>query len=136
MPRGRPRKNPVSIEGGSNSSSGSSVSGVNTNTESVSERKTQSKSGDKPNIKSVASAKTKDNIKMKADEKYPHCECCGAVLYTTPRRLNLMYLLGVASYRLNVKNAQINLCGECSNGLCKVVDDWLIEHGAEKKFSL
>lgn len=113
MPRGRPRKNPVpsvpAVPVDSN---------VENSVETV----------------ELPMNTVKSQVKIQKENKYPLCECCKSPMYSSPRRINLTYLLGVAPYHFKTKNSMLALCPKCVGELSRVVDEWLIKHGAEKKF--
>ena len=68
-------------------------------------------------------------------KKYPICTRCGKdIVSTNPFRVNLAYLTSVASYHREVENDVPTLCNECAKGLSDVVDKYLINGGAKKKF--
>lgn len=121
MPRGRPRKNPLSI-----------IDTVTTNS-----------SGDVVKEVSSETTKTEDNNKIglevgtinkgrpKKDDT-PRCVCCKEPVYSG-RRLNLSLLTTLASYHFAVEEMQPYICSRCASDLGEVINKWLIKHGAEVK---
>ena len=128
MPRGRPKKNKTEpfklIEASKVQNDTLDDTLENEDTESTeytesTEPTTETTKGRKPSSK-----------------KYPICTRCGkAIMNTTPFRVNLAYLTSVASYHREVENDVPTLCNECAKGLSDIVDKYLINGGAKKKFS-
>ena len=73
--------------------------------------------------------------KSSTSKQYPLCTRCGKpISNTNPFRVNLAYLTSVASYHREVKEDVPILCNECAKGLSDVVDKYLINGGAKRKF--
>lgn len=138
MPRGRPRKNPLP-------NPKEIISPVNTPnntpvlTDTSSETPETTPVGVPESVTSTPStpvtpstpSSTTSNSKA---SKFPLCECCKTPIEVTPHKLNLTYLTTIAPYHFEVAASQPNLCTSCAKELAKVVDSWLISHGAETKF--
>ena len=121
MPRGRPRKNPLPI-----------IDTVTTNS-----------SGDVVKEVSSETTKTEDSNEMEVEvgtvnkgrpkkDDTPRCVCCKEPVYSG-RRLNLSLLTTLASYHFAVEEMQPYICSRCASDLGKVINKWLIKHGAEVK---
>lgn len=68
----------------------------------------------------------------------PTCQCCGKKIDSSVRTLNLTYLTSIAPYRFEIENENglVKVCGECALELSKVIEMWMIEKGAKKKWGL
>lgn len=121
MPRGRPRKNPLSItDTVTTNSSGDVVKEVSseiTKTEDVNEMEVE--------------VGTVNKGRLKKDDT-PRCVCCKGPVYSG-RRLNLSLLTTLASYHFAVEEMQPYICSRCASDLGEVINKWLINHGAEVK---
>ena len=87
-----------------------------------------------------ANTLTKDkNVKDKnVKDTRPVCQCCGKKIDSSIRTLNLTYLTSIAPYRFEVENENglVKVCSECALELGGVIEKWMIEKGAKKKWSL
>lgn len=121
MPRGRPRKNllPITDTVTTNSSEDvvKEVSSETTKTEDVNEMGVE--------------VETVNKGRPKKDDT-PRCVCCKEPVYSG-RRLNLSLLTTLASYHFAVEEMQPYICSRCASDLGKVINKWLINHGAEVK---
>lgn len=72
--------------------------------------------------------------KPKSQKDYPTCDLCGAECMCDRIKLNLTYLTGKATWHREVKQDLFYLCHECGREMNKMIDDWLLEHGAKRKF--
>lgn len=117
MPRGRPRKNPLSVEASSN------VVGENQNP--------------------IETVTVNENSQPTATKKSPSvnanqiCMACGAVVPDTPNKIDLAMWLDTAPYRFNTKlndKGRIILCHKCENHLIKAIDGELKKMGCKQKF--
>lgn len=121
MSRGRPRKNPLPVTNTvTTNSSGDvvkEVSSETTKTEDINEMGVEVESVNKGRPK-------KDDT--------PRCICCKEPVYSG-RRLNLSLLTTLASYHFAVEEMQPYICSRCASDLGKVINKWLINHGAEVK---
>lgn len=72
--------------------------------------------------------------KPKSQKDYPTCDLCGAECICDRIKLNLTYLTGKATWHREVKQDLFYLCHDCGREMNKMIDDWLLEHGAERKF--
>lgn len=72
--------------------------------------------------------------KPKSQKDYPTCDLCGAECMCDRIKLNLTYLTGKATWHREVKQDLFYLCHDCGREMNKMIDDWLLEHGAERKF--
>lgn len=82
--------------------------------------------------------KDKNKSAKDAKDTRPICQCCGKKIDSSVRTLNLTYLTSIAPYRFEVENENglVKVCGECALELGKVIETWMIEKGAKKKWSL
>ena len=105
MPRGRPRKNPRSVETETNESA---------KVESVKEDKLP---------------KGYELLTQVQYDKLPECDRCHKKIISGERNINLTYLTGMASWHRNVSLDRVCLCSNCSKELNEMIDDWLINNG-------
>jgi hypothetical protein len=121
MPRGRPRKNPLPVTDTVTTNSSEDVvkevSSETTKTEDVNEMEVE--------------VGTVNKGRPKKDDT-PRCVCCKEPVYSG-RRLNLSLLTTLASYHFAVEEMQPYICSRCASDLGKVINKWLINHGAEVK---
>ena len=113
MPRGRPRKNPIS-------------SPVETESNVVGEGKNEN-----PNETVTV------NKKSPPVNPNQTCMACGAVIPDTPNKLDLAMWLDTAPYRFNTKlndKGRIILCHKCENHFIEAIDRELKKMGCKQKF--
>lgn len=84
--------------------------------------------------KETKETKASKPSKPKAQKDYPTCDLCGAECMCDRIKLNLTYLTGKATWHREVKQDLFYLCHDCGREMNKMIDDWLLEHGAERKF--
>lgn len=121
MPRGRPRKNPLPITNTvTTNSSGDVVKEVSSET-----TKTEDSNEMGLEVESVNKGRPKK-------DDTPRCVCCKEPVYSG-RRLNLSLLTTLASYHFAVEEMQPYICSRCASDLGKIINKWLINHGAEVK---
>lgn len=121
MPRGRPRKNPLSVtDTVTTNSSGNVVKEVSSET-------TKTEDVNKMGLE----VETVNKGRPKKDDT-PRCVCCKEPVYSG-RRLNLSLLTTLASYHFAVEEMQPYICSRCASDLGEVINKWLIKHGAEVK---
>lgn len=117
MPRGRPRKNPLSVEASSN------VVGENQNPiETVTVNKNS-----QPTV-------IKKSLPVDASQI---CMACGAVVPDTPNKIDLAMWLDTAPYKFNTRlndKGRIILCHKCENHLIEAIDGELKKMGCKQKF--
>lgn len=109
MPRGRPRKNPLTVEVNNN------VVGENQNP-----------------VETVTV-----NKKSTPVDASQICMACGAVIPDTPNKLDLVIWLDTAPYRFNTKlndKGKIILCHKCEKHLIEAIDGELKKMGCKQKF--
>lgn len=126
MPRGRPRKVKVETE----------VKKVETEkAETEKENIPATEKGKKPAQNIAKNTPAKNNS---TKDTRPTCQCCGKKIDSSVRTLNLTYLTSIAPYRFEIENENglVKVCGECALELSKVIEGWMIEKGAKKKWSL
>lgn len=85
-------------------------------------------------IKETKETKASKPSKSKPQKDYPTCDLCGAECMCDRIKLNLTYLTGKATWHREVKQDLFYLCHNCGREMNKMIDDWLLEHGAERKF--
>ena len=130
MPRGRPRKNQRQQE-------------LSKNPLPITDTVTTNSSGDVVKEVSSETTKTEDVNEMGVEvetvnkdrpkkDDTPRCVCCKEPVYSG-RRLNLSLLTTLASYHFAVEEMQPYICSRCASDLGKVINKWLINHGAEVK---
>lgn len=140
MPRGRPRKVKVEEEGKK------PAQNVEKNTPLIDKENVEAvnvnNSGNVENNVEIVEAKKKETkaATTKAattKDTRPTCQCCGKKIDSSVRTLNLTYLTSIAPYRFEVENENglVKVCGECALELGKVIEAWMIEKGAKKKWS-
>lgn len=112
MPRGRPRKNPLSV-----------TDTVTTNSSETTKTEDSNEMG--VEVESVNKGRPKK-------DDTPRCVCCKEPVYSG-RRLNLSLLTTLASYHFAVEEMQPYICSRCASDLGEVINKWLIKHGAEVK---
>ena len=128
MPRGRPKKNKTELFKLVDELTGEPKV-QNETLDDTLENNTEPTETTKLNVETTKGRKP-------SSKKYPICTRCGkAIMNTTPFRVNLAYLTSVASYHREVENDVPTLCNECAKGLSDIVDKYLINGGAKKKFS-
>lgn len=84
--------------------------------------------------KETKETKVSKPSKSKPQKDYPTCDLCGAECMCDRIKLNLTYLTGKATWHREVKQDLFYLCHDCGREMNKMIDDWLLEHGAERKF--
>lgn len=84
--------------------------------------------------KDTKETKVSKSSKPKSQKEYPTCDLCGAECMCDRIKLNLTYLTGKATWHREVKQDLFYLCQDCGREMNKMIDDWLLEHGAERKF--
>lgn len=84
--------------------------------------------------KEIKDTKETKASKPKSQKEYPTCDLCGAECMCDRIKLNLTYLTGKATWHREVKQDLFYLCHDCGREMNKMIDDWLLEHGAERKF--
>lgn len=84
--------------------------------------------------KEIKDTKETKASKPKSQKDYPTCDLCGAECMCDRIKLNLTYLTGKATWHREVKQDLFYLCQDCGREMNKMIDDWLLEHGAERKF--
>lgn len=84
--------------------------------------------------KEIKDTKETKASKPKSQKDYPTCDLCGAECMCDRIKLNLTYLTGKATWHREVKQDLFYLCHDCGREMNKMIDDWLLEHGAERKF--
>ena len=117
MPRGRPRKNPISIEV-NNNVVGEKQNPNETVTVNETPQPTVNKKSPSVNINQI-------------------CMACGAVVSDTPNKLDLAMWLDAAPYKFNTKlndKGRIILCHKCENHLIEAIDGELKKMGCKQKF--
>lgn len=112
MPRGRPRKNPLSV-----------TDIVTTNSSETTKTEDSNEMGVEVGAVNKGRPKKDDT---------PRCVCCKEPVYSG-RRLNLSLLTTLASYHFAVEEMQPYICSKCASDLGEVINKWLINHGAEVK---
>lgn len=83
--------------------------------------------------KDTKETKVSKPSKPKSQKDYPTCDLCGAECMCDRIKLNLTYLTGKATWHREVKQDLFYLCHDCGREMNKMIDDWLLEHGAERK---
>ena len=84
--------------------------------------------------KDTKETKVSKPSKPKSQKEYPTCDLCGAECMCDRIKLNLTYLTGKATWHREVEQDLFYLCHDCGREMNKMIDDWLLEHGAERKF--
>lgn len=84
--------------------------------------------------KETKETKVSKPSKSKPQKDYPTCDLCGAECMCDRIKLNLTYLTGKVTWHREVKQDLFYLCHDCGREMNKMIDDWLLEHGAERKF--
>lgn len=141
MPRGRPRKNPVSdtpiecanlkpvVENSvENVKNGKDTNEAPTNFELTEE-----------NISPIPTEKSTPAKKKNSPDPNQICMACGKVIPDTPRKIELASCFDVAPYRFNTKlneKGRIILCPNCSNKLVECIDLKLKELGCKQKYDI
>lgn len=121
MPRGRPRKNPLST---------TDTVATNSSEDVVKEASSETTKTDDVNEVGTE-AGTINKSRPKKDDT-PRCVCCKEPVYSG-RRLNLSLLTTLAPYHFAVEEMQPYICSRCASDLGEVINKWLINHGAEVK---
>lgn len=85
-------------------------------------------------IKETKETKVSKPSKSKPQKDYPTCDLCGTECMCDRIKLNLTYLTGKATWHREVKQDLFYLCHDCGREMNKMIDDWLLEHGAERRF--
>lgn len=122
MPRGRPRKKPLSTTDTVTTNSSENV---------VKEVSSETTKTDDINEMGVEVG-TANKSKTKKNDDTPRCVCCKEPVYSG-RRLNLSLLTTLAPYHFAVEEMQPYICSRCASDLGEVINKWLIKHGAEEK---
>ena len=125
MPRGRPKKNPLSIEASKN---------VVGETENPNETVTVNEN---PTDKSVEPPQPTATKKSPPVDVNQICMACGTVVPDTPNRIDLAMWLDTAPYKFNTKlndKGRIILCHKCENHLIEAIDKELKDMGCKQKF--
>lgn len=117
MPRGRPRKNPLPVI-------------KDSKTKQVETKATNPMT--EINTSPLPTKEIFSFSKKKKEDDTPRCVCCKEPVYSG-RRLNLSLLTTLASYHFAVEEMQPYICSRCASDLGKVINKWLINHGAEVK---
>lgn len=121
MPRGRPRKNPLST---------TDIVAINSSEDVVKEASSETTKTD--NVNEVGTEASTINKGRPKKDDAPRCVCCKEPVYSG-RRLNLSLLTTLASYHFAVEEMQPYICSRCASDLGEVINKWLIKHGAEVK---
>ena len=125
MPRGRPRKNPLTVEVSKN------VVGENQNpneTVTVNENPTDK------SVEPPQPTATKKSLPVDVNQI---CMACGTVVPDTLNRIDLAMWLDTAPYKFNTKlndKGRIILCHKCENHLIEAIDKELKDMGCKQKF--
>lgn len=128
MPRGRPRK--VKAEE-------ATVPIETTEKIMTTEEGKKPAQDETKNIPATEKDGTKDVTKNMGKDTKSVCQCCGKKIDSSVRTLNLTYLTSIAPYRFEVENENglIKVCSECALELGKVIEAWMLEKGAKRKWS-
>ena len=106
MPRGRPRKNPLS------------------ETEIVAPAKEIKKE-----TKETKIPKGYEFLTQAQYDKLPECSRCHKKIVSGERNINLTYLTSMAPWHRSVSLDRVCLCTDCGKELNGIIDNWLINDG-------
>lgn len=76
-------------------------------------------------LSALAAEKRKENL--------PKCDLCGATIESSSYKINLEYLISVASWNRNMPN-KFSLCRSCAFKLSHVIEKWWFDCGGKEKF--
>lgn len=77
-------------------------------------------------------AETPVKEKSKKEEKGNICECCKKRVLYDLYRVDTNVLTGKADYHRSTPR-YVKICNDCANNLSKLVENWLLNNGIEKK---